>query len=99
MQPHQQRVVEEKAALDEKIEKLQAFIGSEQFAQVDRREQSRLSHQHSIMADYSAILHSRIAAWEAPSRQQEFENPPAREAQSIAAGDVGSASEVLGAQS
>ena len=32
MQPHQERVVQEKAGLDEKIRKLTAFIGGSIFA-------------------------------------------------------------------
>jgi hypothetical protein len=65
MQPHQQRVVDEKAELDSKLEKLRAFLPSPIFAKLDEDERKRLFTQANIMSDYSEILGERIAAFPA----------------------------------
>lgn len=61
--PHQQRVVEEKRELDEKLQKLKAFISSASFTTIvqDADERGRLVCQEEIMKDYSAVLAERIA--------------------------------------
>ena len=62
MQPHQDRVVEEKKELDEKIVKLDLFIESNPlFQKVPLDEQNRLRSQLDVMQEYSAILKDRIA--------------------------------------
>lgn len=63
--PHQQRVVEEKRELDEKLQKLKAFISSASFTAIvqDEAERGRLVCQEKIMNDYSAVLGERIAAF------------------------------------
>jgi hypothetical protein len=63
LEPHQERVVEEKQQLDEKIAKLAAFIGGTMFASLDDAERSRLSIQLQHMNGYSEILGQRIAAF------------------------------------
>lgn len=64
LQPHQQRVVEERAELEDKIGKLQAFITGERFATVsDPAEQGRLVLQHKLMESYALVLEQRIAAF------------------------------------
>ncbi|MCC6752083.1 MAG: hypothetical protein IT371_30815 [Deltaproteobacteria bacterium] len=64
MDPHQQRVVYEKADLDGKLGRLKEFINnSHQYAALDAAEQGRLRRQCAIMADYSAVLGERIAAF------------------------------------
>ena len=64
MQPHQQRVVDEKNELDEKAKKLSEFIGnSDIFPLLDAAEQERLKAQSDIMRRYSEILGQRIAAF------------------------------------
>lgn len=64
MQPHQQRVVNEKAELDDKIAKLKEFIDSSAiFASLHSDEKERLVRQHSCMTEYSEILSERIAAF------------------------------------
>ena len=64
MQDFQQRVVDEKAALDEKYNKLTPFIGSSDvFATLPADEQERLTRQHRLMGEYSAVLGERIAAF------------------------------------
>ena len=59
-QPHQQRVVDEKTALDEKIEKLRAFFNTAIFANLHPDEQERLRIQFGYMVSYSSILEERI---------------------------------------
>ena len=63
--PHQQRVVQEKEELDEKLSKLSAFIDSPNFTITvkDENEIARLVCQEEIMKDYSEILAERITAF------------------------------------
>lgn len=64
MQPHQQRVVDEKAELDKKANALSQFIGANQtFGALDAAEQERLREQCEVMWQYSEILGARIAAF------------------------------------
>lgn len=63
MQPHQQRVVDEKTSLDEKIQKLAAFIDTDTFDGLPDDEQDRLERQMVVMNEYSEILGERIAAF------------------------------------
>lgn len=66
MQPHQQRVVDEKTALDEKLDKLKAFIETNPtFNSLPDDERGRLGKQFDVMAEYSSILSQRIAAFPA----------------------------------
>lgn len=63
--PHQQRVLDEKHELDDKLQKLTAFISSEKFSTIvqDEAERGRLVCQEETMKDYSAILAERIEAF------------------------------------
>lgn len=67
--PHQQRVVEEKAALDLKLEALMHFVTtdmgvtSEIFRGLPSDEKGRLRRQAKAMREYSDILGERIAAF------------------------------------
>ena len=66
LQPHQQRVVEERAELEDKLGKLQALITGKRFATVsesDAAEQGRLVLQHKLMEAYALVLEQRIAAF------------------------------------
>jgi hypothetical protein len=61
--PHQQRVLDEKAALDDKIRKLQTFAQGPIFDRLPDEEKGRMHSQFSVMQDYSKILAERIAAF------------------------------------
>lgn len=61
--PHQQRVLDEKIALDDKLDKLSKFFGGSIYAGLDHEEQDRLQEQHAAMETYSRILGERIAAF------------------------------------
>jgi len=64
MDQYKQRVLDEKAHLDEKIGKLTEFIGtSVVFAGLDSGEQKRLERQREVMQEYSNILEERISAF------------------------------------
>lgn len=63
MQPHQQRVVDERAELDDKLTKLNTFIDGAMFGTLDADERDRLKQQAATMAMYSDILSERIAAF------------------------------------
>ena len=61
LQPHQQRVLEEKQQLDERRQKLGEFKNTNGFANLSWQEQERLNTQAHIMTMYSAVLGERIA--------------------------------------
>ena len=61
--PHQQRVVEEKAELDLKLEKLTIFLASDKLKLIDDDEALRLIKQSNIMKRYSDVLDQRIKAF------------------------------------
>jgi hypothetical protein len=66
MKPYQSRVLEEKVALDDKIEKITSFLtltDSDPAYRVPDAERSRLQRQLEAMSEYSAILAERIAAF------------------------------------
>lgn len=68
MQPHQQRVVDEKDALDEKINKLDQFLDGDIFKGLPIKEQDRLVKQLHFMRQYYSILGERIAAFPPPAQ-------------------------------
>ena len=63
MEEYQQRVVEEKNALDEKIQSLEAFMteDNETFAALPVAEKTRMAHQRDHMEAYSRVLGDRIS--------------------------------------
>lgn len=64
LQPYQQRVVDEKAALDEKIGALMEFIEENGiFAGLPSDEQERLRFQLYYMTKYAKVLWERIEAF------------------------------------
>ena len=64
LQPHQQRVVQEKEELDKRANALSTFIGTNpKFETLDPAEQERLKEQNDVMWQYSEILGARIAAF------------------------------------
>lgn len=60
MQPHQERVVTEKADLDEKISKLSGFMHGETYAELPAVDQGLLMVQIRAMKLYSETLSQRI---------------------------------------
>jgi hypothetical protein len=63
MQDFQQRVVDEKTALDEKLSKLDAFILTDRFNKLPNAEQDRMQRQQKAMTDYSTVLSERVSAF------------------------------------
>jgi len=63
MLPYQQRVIDEKHALDEKLGKLLGFFQSEDCSALTEAEKSWLRNQARFMDGYSAVLAERIAAF------------------------------------
>jgi hypothetical protein len=63
MQPHQERVVAEKAELSEKLDKLESFHDTAIYAGLPPAEQSRLTRQMYIMKLYEQVLAERISAF------------------------------------
>ncbi len=60
MLPYQERVVQEKKDLDEKLGKLEAFLCDKGHEPLRPHEQDRLIRQHRTMEKYSSILGVRI---------------------------------------
>lgn len=54
------RLLEEKAQLDEKIEKLECFVNSDNFKELDETNKNLLNIQLPAMKTYSNILETRI---------------------------------------
>lgn len=63
MEQHQQRVIQEKVELDEKIEKLSNFLASHRTLEVNSEELWRLHDQCILMRLYSYVLKARISAF------------------------------------
>lgn len=61
--PYQQRVIDEKAALDGSLQKLRDFLAGSALELVNADEKARLERQAGIMAQYSDVLGERIAAF------------------------------------
>lgn len=64
--PHQQRVVDEKNELSERLSKLLSFFQTPIFAGLDAAERTRLRNQARFMDGYLAVLEERIAAFGDP---------------------------------
>lgn len=60
MEPYQERVVAEKAQLDQNIEKLEAFLSK---ATLSEEQMELLRRQYAAMQAYSAVLGERIATF------------------------------------
>lgn len=63
MEAYQERVVREKADLDEKLESLQAFLNGIVFETLGLDERIRLRQQLAAMGTYSYVLGERIKAF------------------------------------
>lgn len=64
MSDFKDRLLTEKKEVDEKREKLDAFLGSQPFSKIDPRQQSLLNIQSHVMTAYSQVLTERIALLE-----------------------------------
>jgi len=60
MEPHQERVVEEKKELDAKLRKLDEFMETAFFEELDDTEKYLLRKQAQYMQSYSDTLRDRI---------------------------------------
>lgn len=58
---YQERVIAEKAELDQRLTRLRAFLTSDTFNTVSEPEQDLLYRQVGVMAQYSRILSERIS--------------------------------------
>ena len=64
MKPYQQRVVNERTELEEKLTKLNVFIADGVFEGLPEEERLRLARQAVAMKDYLDVLNERIAAFQ-----------------------------------
>jgi hypothetical protein len=60
---YQSRVVTELRDLDEKIERLSAFVNGDVFQTVEAKERTLLASQLAVMREYADILRDRIACF------------------------------------
>jgi hypothetical protein len=67
MEAYQQRVVDEKRELDEKLAALRVFLQGQTYANLNAHERNLLYKQAGVMAEYSRILGERIAAFQGTS--------------------------------
>lgn len=63
LQPHQERVIAERAVVSTNVDRLDAFIRSDSFDMVPIDEQVRLARQLHIMMRLRDVLDERIAAF------------------------------------
>lgn len=55
-----QRVAAERDELAGRLQRLETFFSTDEFAKVPSREQDRLRYQHSLMLNLQAVLTARI---------------------------------------
>lgn len=67
--PYQLRVVEERASLGASLQKLNAFIASPAFGDVDAADRQLLVMQQKHMEAYESILSARIELWQGRSEE------------------------------
>jgi hypothetical protein len=60
MQPHEQRVVDEKNELGERLERLLSFLQTDFYKSLSEKEQELLYFQSQVMEDYFEVLEQRI---------------------------------------
>ena len=63
MQPHQQRVIDERQQLRERLDKLENFLAGDLFKSLSHEEGVLLWAQRGAMAQYLAVLDRRVAIW------------------------------------
>ena len=63
MQPHEQRVMDEKAELDARLERLRAFMAGQTFRSIDNLQRDLMARQAAYMSAYSQTLGERIATF------------------------------------
>lgn len=63
MPPHQRRVINERAEVEDRLDKLTAFLTTPTFEALPVEEQDRLVRQSGVMVQLSDVLAERIAAF------------------------------------
>ncbi len=64
LSPFQERVIFERDARTEEVDKLDAFIHGKAFSDLDEKNQSLLQRQSDIMHQLVGVLNARIAIFE-----------------------------------
>ena len=72
---YQKKVTEEKEALDEKLDALRVFSGTQAFHDLSTGHQTLLMQQESVMGKYSHILGDRIKLFEHEAEVEKTEKP------------------------
>lgn len=66
LQPHQERVIDERQRLRERLDKLETFLAGNLIHSLGQEEQVLLWAQRGAMAQYLAILDRRVTLWKVP---------------------------------
>ena len=61
MQDFQQRVIDERAELVKKLDKLSEFLKDDVFKHLPEFQRELLTRQHVVMQEYASVLAQRIA--------------------------------------
>lgn len=64
MKLYQRRVVVERDALAEKLERLREFLRTDTYRSLQPDEQGLLTRQHTAMTEYLAVLDERVALFD-----------------------------------
>ncbi len=80
LEPHQQRVVDERTELNDKIDKLNAFIQSgiktdSIYSNLPEEDQNLLIEQSDLMMKYSDVLLKRINRFSEPKTEETLQKP------------------------
>lgn len=63
MQPYQNRVIDERQQLRERLDKIENFLAGDLFRSLSHEEGVLLWAQRGAMAQYLAVLDRRVALW------------------------------------
>ena len=74
MEGFKQRLVKEQEELKERINKLNIFISSQSFMNLDVQQKTLISEQHNIMTQYLDVLNSRIDITLTNEEKEELKN-------------------------
>ncbi len=74
MEGFKQRLVKEQEELKERINKLNIFISSQSFMNLDVQQKTLISEQHNIMTQYLNVLNLRIDITLTKEEKEELKN-------------------------
>lgn len=64
MKLHERRVIVERDALAERLQRLREFLRSDTYRAIEPAQQGLLTRQHTAMVEYLAVLNERVALFD-----------------------------------